>query len=467
MPLRHLRSLALGALAPAALAACAVGPAYHPPETPRLPTLEGAPVAGGGPPAPDWWRLYGDPALDRDVDRALARNTDLRAADANIAAAEAALKGAQAAFTPTGTVSGGWEDGISPAAFGEAASVGRRPTPAPFLSLNAGLAADLDLFGRTRRTIEAARGDAGAAAAARDQVRDTVVAGVVRAYLDSCAQAAALGVADRGVDTAAVVSARTERLRTLGGAADFDVERARALEAQSRAALPQLRAGQRAAELELAALQGDLVEADPPPCKTVPVLGGAIAAGDPVGLLRRRGDVRQAERRLAAETARIGVAVADLYPTISLSGSLQSSAAKLAQLGGPLALSYGLGPQISWTFPRAEARARVRQARATAAAALANFDGAVVQALKETRQALVGLAAERARRGELIAARDRRARSFAIAQARHRAGGVSFLELLQAESDLITADQAVATSDQAVAEDEVAVFRALGSEPGG
>ena len=298
-------------------------------------------------------------------------------------------------------------------------------------------------------------------------MHDTVVAAVVKAYLDACAGSAAVAVAERGVNTAAAVSGRTDQLRALGGATEFDVERARALEEQSRAALLQLRAARRAAELELTALQGDLVDADPPACPAAPALGGEIAAGDVASLLRRRGDVGRAERRLAAETARIGVAVADLYPSVSLSASLQTQAARVGQLGGPLALSYGLGPQVSWTFPRGDARARVRQARATAAAALADFDGAVVQALKETRQALVVLAAERARREDLVAARDRRARAFAIAEARNRAGGASFLELLQAEGDLITADQAVAICNQAVADDEVAVFHALGSGPAG
>jgi outer membrane protein TolC len=180
-------------------------------------------------------------------------------------------------------------------------------------------------------------------------------------------------------------------------------------------------------------------------------------------LLSRRPDVRQAEDRLAAATAQIGVATADLFPTIHLTGFYGGAATQPSQLTTSLGLVWGLGPSISWTFPnQAGPRARVRQAKASQAAALAAFDSVVLTALKETEQALAEYSAALDRRQALADAQGEIHRSFDIAHDEYAAGSVSNLDLLTTEQSLVALDAAVASSDTSLIELQIAVFKALG-----
>ena len=173
----------------------------------------------------------------------------------------------------------------------------------------------------------------------------------------------------------------------------YDVARAQALVAQVRSGIPGLEGQRQAALFELAALLGRTPAEAPKElgaCVTPPQLLALIPVGDGSALIKRRPDVRQAERRLAAATAEIGVATADLYPSIRLVGLYGGAATELSQLNTNIGRTWGVGPSISWTFPNMAApRARVRQAKAAQAAALASFDSVVLSALKETEQALV------------------------------------------------------------------------------
>jgi outer membrane protein TolC len=170
-----------------------------------------------------------------------------------------------------------------------------------------------------------------------------------------------------------------------------------------------------------------------------------------------------ADLRLAAAVARVGVATADLYPRISLTGFYGGTAASTSQLVAEPGLSWGVGPRIAWTFPnQAAPRARVRQAKAAAAGALADFDSAVLQALKETEKALATYGSELDRREDVELARDRARRGFEIAEAEYRAGALPNLDLLTAEQTLIAAEAAVAVSDTALVQDQIGLFKALG-----
>ena len=173
--------------------------------------------------------------------------------------------------------------------------------------------------------------------------------------------------------------------------------------------------------------------------------------------------MRQAERTLAAETARIGVATADLYPTVSLGGSIATSAPQGGNLLSNSSVYYGVGPMISWSFPNIlVARARIGEARATAQAALASFDGTMLTALKEAEQALAVYGAELNHNAALTRARDASQTAYTLVQQRFRAGSINQLDLITAEQTLIQAEQALAQSDQSLSEDQVAVFKALG-----
>jgi NodT family efflux transporter outer membrane factor (OMF) lipoprotein len=251
-----------------------------------------------------------------------------------------------------------------------------------------------------------------------------------------------------------------------GGNSEFDVVRAQGLVAQVRATIPPLEGQRRAAAFQLAALLGRTPSAAPAEvqaCVTAPRLTALIPVGDGAALLKRRPDVRQADRRVAAATARIGVATADLYPKITLNGFYGGAGFSTAALTSEPGLVWGIGPSVSWTFPNQSLpRARIRQAKAGAEAALAGFDSTVLQALKETEQALAVYSADLDRRQALAEAQDRARRAFDLARDEYLAGALTQLELLTTEQSLVAADSAVAASDAALAQDQIAVFKTLG-----
>jgi outer membrane protein TolC len=188
-----------------------------------------------------------------------------------------------------------------------------------------------------------------------------------------------------------------------------------------------------------------------------------LPAGDAAALLRRRPDIRAADRRLAIATAQVGVATADLYPRISLSALYGSIATPWPQFDTVNGLTWGIQPSINWTFPiQSGLRARVMQAKAGSAAALANFESVVLTALKEAAQTLSTYSAEAEHNAALQVARDKARRAFNLAHGQFVAGAVSNLDLLTSEQTVVAADAAVAISDMAMVQDQIAVFKALG-----
>src|SRR5690606_7835730 len=252
------------------------------------------------------------------------------------------------------------------------------------------VAYEVDLFGRISRAVEAARADAGAAEAVLDAVRLTVAAETARAYADVCAANLQIAAGERAVKLQQDTYDLTRRQLEVGRGNGLDVASAASELETTRAALPPLRAAREAAVFRLTVLTGRPPAEAPAAvrdCAGVPTLAQAIPVGDGAEMLRRRPDVREAERRLAAATARIGVATADLYPRVTLGGACSTSDAT-GRLGDEV--SFSLGPLIQWSFPNvAAARARVRQASAGADAVLAQFEQAALTALQETETALV------------------------------------------------------------------------------
>jgi outer membrane protein TolC len=191
-------------------------------------------------------------------------------------------------------------------------------------------------------------------------------------------------------------------------------------------------------------------------------LDQSIPVGDGATLLGRRPDVRAAERRLAAATARIGVATADLYPHITLGASIGSNGSGLGNIFGGNPLTWLVGPLISWTANRSAARARVAEARADTQAALATFDGTLLQALQETETALSSYQQALNRREALRGARDQAEAAARITRARQREGDISSLELLDAERTSAEAEAALAEADANIARAQIDLFRSLG-----
>lgn len=454
------------ALAAMLAAGCAAGPDYRSPlpGAPAQTPLVGAaaPVYSPDEPPREWWRLYDDPALDAAVDEALAANTDLRVAAANLARAQAFLRGARSERLPSTALSAGSTTGRQNVV-GQGAPISFEDT---VYTVGLDASYPLDLFGRVRRAIEAASADAESAQAAYDVVRTIVAAETARAYADACAAAFELGVAESSTALQRESLALTERLLDAGRGTALDVSRAAAQLEQTRAQMPTLEARRTAALYRLAVLQGRPPAEFPPEagsCETVPALSAPLPVGDGATLLARRPDVRQAERALASATARIGVAVADLRPRIDINASAGAVALDAGDLDESDASRWSIGPLLSFSFPnRAAARARLAAAEADAEAALATFDGTWLEALRETETALADYARELERRDALASARGHAAEAARLANLRFDAGQVSFLDVLQAELVLAEAEAALARSEARTVELQIALFLALG-----
>jgi NodT family efflux transporter outer membrane factor (OMF) lipoprotein len=457
-------------VATALLTSCAVGPDYKAPDVPQgaqAPFASQIPAAESGGSATDhWWQLYHDERLDRYLDQAFAANTDLKAAEANLSAARAILEGVKSERYPATKAEAGGIYGRDPVTDEILGIVGHAPENTWIFDSLLDVSYEVDLFGHVRRSVEAARADTAANAALRDAVKITVAAETARAYAQICALGEQLTVAQRSLDIVKHEADITVQRHEAGANSEFDVVRAEGLVAQVRAGIPPLVGQRRAAIYQLTALLGRTpanAPEDVAACTIPPQLDALIPVGDGAALLKRRPDIRQSERRLAAATARIGIATADLYPRISLTGFYGGVSATLTDLASRDARAWGIGPSISWTFPNQTfPRARIHQARAAEATALANFDGSVLQALKETEQSLATYAAELDRREALSDAQSKARKAFDLAHDQFINGALSNLDLLTAEQVLVTVDASVAVSDTALIQDQIAVFKALG-----
>ncbi len=460
---RGFVALLLGA---SMLTACAAGPNYVRPQTPQSATPA---FIGSAAPAVDataqadsqWWHLYNDPVLNGLITDALTANTDLHVAVARLARARADLRGARSDRLPQTTINASITDQRLPA--WQTLGNGRR-----YWSVDTGIdvSYEVDLFGRVKRNVEAARGDWQAAEADREAVQVAVVADTVRAYADATASAQQIAVANQTVDlldrSVRVTNSRVEA----GRSEKLDLIRISALRDQRKADVAPLEAQRDAALFRLATLTGrtprDLPQAVI--AQTVlPRIDQPIPVGDGAALIARRPDVRAAERRLAADTARIGVATSDLYPHISLGGQVGSTSAGLSDVFGGGPFRWLLGPLISWNFPNiAATRAKIAGAKADTQGSLATFDGAVLTALQETETALSAYAHEIDRHQALVAARDEAQRAANVSLARQKEGTIDFLTVLDAQRTLADAQADLAASDARIAFAQVDLFKALG-----
>ena len=457
----------LAALLPALiLSACAVGPDYQrpaalPPEQVRLTeALENGTVTPS--PLPDqWWQLFKDPELDSLVTQALAKNTDLRVAAANLQRARAALAEVGAARLPTSTTSAQYSHSrqVIPA-FGRAITN-------DFFTVGFDASYEADLFGGVSRSIEAARADAASAQAAVDAARVSVAAETARAYASACGFGEQADVARETEALQARTLDLTERRLAAGRGTRSEVDQATVLVEQARAQVPVFEAERRAALYALAVLTGDppaaILDSAAAKCRAVPTVSEPLPVGDGQALLARRPDVRQAERALAADTARIGVATAALYPSITLLGSVSLGATRFSNLGNSGSVGYSVGPLISWNFPlNGAARARVEQSKAVAEGSLARFDAAILNALKEAEQALARAGGATTREDALRRAMTASTDAARLSRTRFDYGADSFLQLLDAERQRAQTRAALAQAEADRADAQISVFKALG-----
>jgi len=449
-----------------ALAGCAVGPVYRSPGAlpgPALKLSETQVAQTTASPLPShWWRLFDDPVLDRLVDRALSHNTDLRQAAANLQRARAAVSEAGANRWPDFGANARYSRErvpVSPLGIGP-------PINRDFYAVGLDASYQVDLFGGVARSIQAARADAEAAQAQVDAARVTVAAETAAAYVAACGYAQQAAVARETAALQADTRTLTQRLQDVGRGAERDTQQAEVLLQQTNARIPTFEAERRASLFALAVLTGDPpaeLDAAAARCTAIPTAKVAIPVGDGAALLARRPDVHAAERTLAADVARIGVATAELYPTITLAGAVNVGGIKPGDLGKSRSVTYSAGPLISWNIPiNGAARARVRESRAQAQGALAAFDGVVLAALKETEQALARLDGAVAREQVLARAAAASERAADLSDARYRGGSDNFLQLLQAQRDRANARGELAEAQADRAQAQIALFKALG-----
>ncbi|MET4897064.1 efflux transporter outer membrane subunit [Sphingomonadaceae bacterium jetA1] len=466
---RRVRSALLATLL---LAGCTtVGPDYHRPDAAVVarPSATGSFVGANeaafdpGPVPDHWWKLYDDPRLDALIEDGMRNNTDLRVAAANIARARAGLDRAndgRHVQTDVQTSLGA----ARPSPEGELMPNANFP---PFLLYSGGVSVSyqLDLFGQVRRAVEAAGADLAATRAAQDNVRVTVAADIVSAYVEACAAGEDLEVAERALAVQQREAALTARMIRAGRGITTELTRSRAQESQVKATIPGMIAARQVALYRLATLTGHppaAFDRSVATCRDVPRVMRPIPVGDGAALLRRRPDVRGAEWALRAATARIGVATANLYPQVNLGGAVGSTGLDSHALAGDT-LKFSLGPLISWQFPnRTRVRASIADAQAQADAAYARFDGTVLTALREVESALSVYARDLDAHAALTEAQRQTARAARDADMLYRRGRTGFLPRLDAQRAMVTADRAVAQSKARLAADQVRLFLALG-----
>lgn len=465
-----IRKSCFAAASALTLAACAVGPDYRTPDISPLAPQSFEDAAAGESVRADWWSVFNDPQLTDLIGAAFAENRDLKTAEANVRASRAVLGERRFDLAPTVTASGAYRRSrTSAAALG--ATVPGAGGDQPFDDANlfdagADAAWEIDFWGRVRRSVEAARAEASAAEADYRNALVLVGADVATAYVSLRGAQRQLAVAERNGENQRESLELTQTLLDGGRATELDVARARGQYETTLSTIPPLRAAVAAQIRRLGVLTGkspDALTAELVEVRALPQFPEGAPAGDPALLLRLRPDIAAAERRLAAATARIGVAAGELFPTVSFNGSFGASAATLASFGTAPSVDYAFGPSIRWAFlDLGRVRARLRQASAASEAALAQYEQTVLLALEETQNAFTRYARERERAARLEAVVQSNTQAAEIARLRYEAGLDTFLVVLDAQRQLLLAEDQSAQSDAEALRQLIGVYRALG-----
>jgi multidrug efflux system outer membrane protein len=449
----------------ALLAGCTVGPDYRPPQTPVAPGW----VEAGTPGEVDlqWWERFSDPQLTALVARAVASSPDLREAEARVREARANRDATAGGRLPAVEAKGSAtqnvlsENGQLPIA-----NIPGFERDFPLFDLGFDASWEVDLWGRRTRQLQAADAQVAAAGFERGDAMLSLIGELVRAYLDlRAAQADQASVEALAASDTELARLAGLRFRA-GEASRLELERAQATERTSAASAPETRARGAAAAYRIAALIGVAPEQVVPELlvpRPLPTAPDTILIGVRSDLLVRRPDVRRAERELAAATAEIGVATADLFPRFSLFGSVGQQARDPADLLSSGSTRLQIGPSFSWPiFSAGRIRAQIRAADARAEAAAARYEKAVTGALSDSEAAINRFLNTRAVELDAAAALEREQAAFALAERRASQGEDDRLTLERARQALLAARRRADQARAAKAEAAVALFKALG-----
>ncbi|MBN1932281.1 MAG: efflux transporter outer membrane subunit [Desulfobacterales bacterium] len=443
----------------------AVGPDYMPPES-------GAPAVwhtelrqGLSAEAMDpkqlaaWWTILDDPVLTGLIEQAVNNNLDLKQALSKVREARARRGISRAEQFPVLDASGSAGRNKSSENSGSGAT-------RSFYSVGFDAGWEVDVFGGVRRAMEAAEADL---AANREYLRDvlvTLTAEVALNYIDVCIFQTRLAVAEGNLVIQQQTFDLTQSRRRAGLSDELALQQSRYNLENTRAQIPALRSGLEEAKNRQAVLIGKvpgevhelLAETRP-----IPVIAPTVAVGVPAETLRRRPDIRMAERNLAAQTARIGVATADLYPRFRLAGSIGLESLKSADLLKSASETWSIGPSVSWNiFDAGTIRRNIEVQSAIQEQYLLAYEAAVLGALEEVENALTAYAEEQLRRERLVAAVDAARQVELFARNQYNAGLVDFTTVLDAQRSLLSFEDQLAQSDGTVASNLIRLYKALG-----
>ena len=460
--MKKMFPIALGMLL---LAACAVGPNYRAPQTaPAVVHNAQSSAFVAQTPEALWWQEFDDAELDTLMRRALSANLDLRSAYDRVRAARAVFVEKNFDYAPHVQLDGTYShfDQQEPG-FG----AGRINAQSDSLGFDA--AWEIDLFGHVRRSVEAARDDLGAERANYQDAQVTVAAEVARNYFELRGAQKRLAVARENLETEHRTLELTQLLDETGRGSELDVQRSRARLKATEATIPPLEAAEKQAGYRLAVLiaerPGQLDEELRP--AAVATYAKALPVGDTSLLLRRRPDVRAAERQLAAATARVGVATADLFPRVNVTGFVGFLSGDVGRLFGTgandNARAWSITPTVSWAaFDFGSVRARLRASEAQSDAAAANYEKVVLTALEDTENSFVAYRSGQAQLKSLNEQAQASRRAAELAEIQYREGVADFLVLLDAQRTQLDAEDSVAQAETAVNVSVVAIYKALG-----
>ena len=442
---------------------CAVGPEFHRPnsELPATWSFSKTQTAPAADPAAlvRWWRRFHDPELNALVEQAIEANLDVKIAAARLSQARAQRQAAAASFWPWFNASGGAQ---------EAHASGSGPAAGTSRSYHGSLSAawELDFFGGNRRNLESATARLTAATATLDATRLSMAAEVALTYCQLRSIQDQLAVAQRNLATQQRSATITHDRRAAGFASALDAVNSDAIVANTQAQIPRLLTTARQTTHAIAVLLGrpptDLLGRLTPP-GPLPTAAASVPTGIPSDLLRRRPDIRSAEANAHAATARIGVAVADLFPKFALGGSLNQQSAKLSDWLSPSARVSAYGPSFNWALLQGGSiQANIRVQQALRDEALLAYRKTVLGALQEVEDAMIASSNEHKRRASLLAAVTANRRAVELSTELYTAGQTDFLNVLSAQRALLQTESELTLSNLALATNLIALYKALG-----
>ncbi len=478
-----------GAAAAAALslAGCAVGPDYKAPQT-QAPAAWSEPLEAGVKAGPadlrKWWTTLGDPALDSLIERAVAGSLDLREAAARVREARAQRGVAASELWPEVDVTGSYsrsrasENGafVGGSGGGGAPVAGRNEATDLY---QAGFDAswEIDVFGRVRRSVEAADADIGAATEAHRDVLVTLLAEVARNYVELRTFQSRLEIAQQNVKVQQATVDLSRSRYEAGLTSELDVARSESQLATTQSQIPVLDTGVKTAAHRLGvllgqqpgALLGELAASKPIPPAPGEAGGGGggggggVPVGLPSDLLRRRPDIRRAERDLAAATARIGMATADLFPRFSLTGSFGFQSTQVGDLVDGDSRFWSIGPAVRWPiFEAGRIRSNINVQGARQEQAAARYERTVLTAFEDVENALVAYSRQQARRASLEQAVAADLRAVDLANELYTRDLTDFLNVLDSQRQLFLLQDQLVESQGTVTTSLIALYKALG-----